>query len=189
MKYEIISAGSPTEELWQEKTVRVHSGGFSVDMTKIDAAAQAYAKKGQPFLVDFATRKATPIKSVKVTAVAGATATEYQVAKGHTFKVGDTIGKGDKSSTITAIDTTEAGYDTLTLAATITAAAVGDILSTFSGTSPVLPNVLNYADVRLEGQPSISGIYEAHEVKLSKLPHPLTAEMQTALTSRFLFIP
>lgn len=188
MKYDISNAGAVTKELWQEKTVRRLSGGFSVDMSKYDASV-AYAKKGAPFHVDFITRVATPIKTVAIAVAAVDADTVYKVAKGSTLKAGDTIGQGEDSATITAIDTTNPAYDAVTLDGTIGAAGIGEVLGTFVGGDALMPNILNYADVRLDGQPAITGVYEAHEVKLSNLPYPLTAAMQTALTSRFLFIP
>jgi hypothetical protein len=69
------------------------------------------------------------VKTAKIqTATDAATDTAYKVAKGHNFKVGDVLASGAKGYAITAIDTTAADYDLLTVGTTLGAAAVGDIL-------------------------------------------------------------
>lgn len=71
------------------------------------------------------------VKSAKVQANAADNATTVKVLKGHGFKVGDFIALavGSTSKKINAIDTSEAAYDTLTLAATLGAAlTAGDVL-------------------------------------------------------------
>lgn len=61
------------------------------------------------------------IKTARVTEKAGATATAYKVAKGSHFKKGDAVmlKVGGKAYAITAIDTSEATYDTITLSTTL----------------------------------------------------------------------
>ncbi|MBA4852072.1 hypothetical protein [Emticicia sp. BO119] len=61
------------------------------------------------------------LKVAKLTTAAGNTDTTYQVAKEHGFKVGDFIAAltGAKSYAITAIDTTNADYDILTVGTTL----------------------------------------------------------------------
>ncbi|HEY1055016.1 MAG TPA: hypothetical protein VGE24_07770 [Emticicia sp.] len=61
------------------------------------------------------------LKVAKLTTAAGNTDTTYQVAKGHGFKVGDFIAAltGAKAYAITAIDTTNADYDVLTVGTTL----------------------------------------------------------------------
>lgn len=68
-------------------------------------------------------------KTAKVVTEANATATAYEVAKGHHFKVGDYFASGSAAGKqITAIDkTTNSDKDVITVAATLGAAvAVGD---------------------------------------------------------------
>ena len=72
------------------------------------------------------------VKTVRVTEAAVADATAIKVAKNHLFAVGDfvTVG-GDLEGTsdqITAIDKSNVGYDVITVAAAIGAAAKGAVL-------------------------------------------------------------
>ena len=64
------------------------------------------------------------VKTAEVVEAATATATDYKVAKGHHFKVGDFVmfKTGAKSYAITAIDTTPATFDTITVGTTLGAA-------------------------------------------------------------------
>lgn len=61
------------------------------------------------------------IKTARVTEKASNTATAYKVAKGSHFKKGDVVmlKVGGKAYDITAIDTSEATYDTITLSTTL----------------------------------------------------------------------
>ena len=191
MKYEVTEAGPIREELWNEKTVRVHFGGFNLDVDDFPAGI-GYAKKGLPLAVDFATRNATPVKTAKVTAVVADDATAIPVAKGHIFKVGDFIGTADGAQVITGI-TAGADSDTITVGTTLgEALAVGDVLTSATGAGEGKlheATKLNYADVKLEGQPSCSAIYAVDEVREGKLPYPLTDAIKESLTNRFLIIP
>lgn len=62
-----------------------------------------------------------PIKTARLTSAASNTATDYQVAKGHVFKVGDFVasGVGAKAYAITAINKSNADYDVITLGTTL----------------------------------------------------------------------
>ena len=61
------------------------------------------------------------LKTAKLHTAAGNSATNYLVFKGHGFKVGDFIAAltGAKAYAITAIDTTNADYDTITVSTTL----------------------------------------------------------------------
>lgn len=91
------------------------------------------------------------IKAATMQAAATNSATAYPVLKGHQFKVGDFIGLGPgaKSVTISAIDTTNAAYDTITVDATLGSAVVlGQSLTqaNAAATTSVLPaGFSNYA--------------------------------------------
>lgn len=74
------------------------------------------------------------VKTAKVHETAGATATDYKVAKGSHLKVGDTIYNGETGYAITAIDKTNASYDKITVGTTLGAATAGDILVVGSAT-------------------------------------------------------
>lgn len=95
-----------------------------------DFAAGTVLYRGTPIQVDFDARTAAVCKTALV--VAGGTAAAPRVAKGHYLAVGDTVAKhggdGTASPTVTAIDATAEGYDTLALSAAIDGLADGDII-------------------------------------------------------------
>ena len=72
------------------------------------------------------------LKTAKAQSTAAANAVNYQVEKNHVFKVGDAVTVGGDfaraANVISAIDKSNAKFDRLTLAGTIGAAAVGDVL-------------------------------------------------------------
>ncbi|MDR1371922.1 MAG: hypothetical protein LBJ17_02175 [Dysgonamonadaceae bacterium] len=91
------------------------------------------------------------VKTAKVRTAADANATTYQVEKGHNFKVGDFLGNAAKAYAITAIDTSNASYDVLTVGTTLGAAAVGHVL--FEGDKAAASGVTyKYAPVALVGE-------------------------------------
>lgn len=72
------------------------------------------------------------VKTAAVVEAANATAKAYKVGKGHHFKVGDIVmvKTGAKAYAITAIDTTAATFDTITVGTTLgEAVAVGAVLT------------------------------------------------------------
>lgn len=117
-----------------QKEIEVAQGGFSLDQTGF--AAGDHIPAGTVLNFDEATRVAKVLKTATVHATAASNATEYQVKKGHLFKVGDKIAKvaGGVATTISTIVTTNADYDVITVAATLTAAAEWDVLFESSAT-------------------------------------------------------
>jgi hypothetical protein len=81
-------------------------------------------------------------------------ATDYQVKKGHPFKVGNflTTGTSLKAYAITAITTTEAAYDTLSVGTSLgVAVTAGDILTEAAAQSTGTTSALKYTPVGLIG--------------------------------------
>lgn len=106
-----------------DNATRSVQGGFTLDKANVSVGDVI----GRGAVIDFneATRSAKVVKTAKVTEAANNTATSYKVAKGHNFKVGDKFG----AKNITAIDTANADYDTVTVDATIgTAQALGAVI-------------------------------------------------------------
>lgn len=122
-------------------------GGFALANTGL--AAGTILPKGSLVVADEQGRTATVLAGGKAYANAGGTATAYQVAKGHTFKVGDNfakVGIGAKAYPITSIDTTNAAYDTINVGTSIGAVTAGDQLyasSATGATSSALPAGVN----------------------------------------------
>ena len=131
------------------------------------------------------------IKTAKATASATNTATDYQVAKGHNFKVGDflAVKPGAKAYAITAIDTTNTGYDVLTVGTTLGLAvsngavliqALAESASTSSGfkyTPTLLTN--NDFDVVI-GDNHLVGAWRRSTVKEANAP-AVSAEIKAAM--------
>lgn len=133
--------------VWQGtgKDIQLAQGGYALDVTNLTPGQILLA--GTPMVFTDSTRTAVPLHVGVMNAIAGGSATTYQVNKGHTFKVGDYLATGavgGKAYAITAIDTTNAAYDTLTVGTSIGAAAVGDLVyaSTATGaTASALPAI------------------------------------------------
>ena len=94
------------------------------------------------------------VKTAKVTEAANSTATAYKVAKGHHFKVGDFVmaKAGAKAYAITAIDTTQATHDTITVGTTIgEAVAAGSALTQAKAESTSTTSAFKFAPVAVCG--------------------------------------
>jgi hypothetical protein len=117
-----------------QKEIEVAQGGFILDTSNIPAGATVPA--GSVLNFNESTRVAKVVKTATVHGTAGGSATEYQVKKNHIFAVGDNVGKtvGGAAHAITAINTSNAEYDVLTVGTTIGAAAEFDVLIQSSAT-------------------------------------------------------
>jgi hypothetical protein len=148
------TVGSGSIPVWQGlgKDIQLLQGGVLLDTTTLPKDTVIPA--GTPLIVNESARTATILPSGVLYANAGGTDTTYQVKKGHTLKVGDyfaTGAAGGKAYAITAIDTSNADYDVITVGTTIGAATAGDLMygSTATGaTASAYPaaNALLYAD-------------------------------------------
>lgn len=94
-------------------------GGFTLDTTGLTIGALLPA--GTPMGFDEATRLARPVLAATLTADATNSAVTYQVKKGHGLAVGQFIARsvGGVAHTITAIDTSNAAYDVITVDTTL----------------------------------------------------------------------
>lgn len=101
-------------------------GGFVLDHSTLTVGDTV--KAGQPLGYDEATRKAKVVKLFKVYENASSSATAIKVYKGHHGKVGDYVAVtvGGAAYAITAIDTSNALYDTLTVGTTLGVALTAD---------------------------------------------------------------
>lgn len=145
-----------------QKVLETARGGFTLDTSGLTEGDTVAA--GTPVQFDETTRKAKVLKTAKVYENAGAAATQYKVEKGHNLAVGDKVGKtvGGAAYAITAIDTSNADYDVITVGTTIGAATAGDALfqSSASGATAgalnVSANGLLYDDVEVSEDASLS---------------------------------
>jgi hypothetical protein len=123
----IVNTGIPVFQ--NPDDMQLVQGGFTLDTTGLILNNSIAA--GHPMYYDEATRKAKPVKCAELYANATNVATTYQVKKGHTFGIGDFMAfiVGGAAHTITAIDTSNALYDVITVDVTLgTVQVAGDVL-------------------------------------------------------------
>jgi len=155
-------------EIWRGEC-RMLPGGFKPAQ---DFAVGTVLHRGTPLYVDFETMTAAVCKTAKV--LSGGTTTKPRVAKGHLFAAGDVVtknGDGASTPTISAIDTSNADYDVLTLSAAYTGLAADDVLvesqavteTGATATSKYVPNAVVGAVKEFDGKgiPTIDAAYEA----------------------------
>ncbi len=155
-KSETVSGGAPVFQREYENA----QGGFTVDITGLTAGVTIPAGSVMGF--DEATRLAKPLKVAKLYENAAADAVVYKIEKGHLFKGGEKVAAvvGGKSYAISAIDTSNASYDAVTVATTLGALNKGTILfeSTGNGATAgalaVTPKGLLYQEVKAEAYTS-----------------------------------
>ena len=118
------------------------------------------------------------------------TGTKIKIAKGSLAYKGMHLGDGTAGATVSAINTSNANYDELTMSAALAAEADTVLFeaSAATGTEPkVTANFLNYAVTKVEPGATVTPIYQAFEVRESKLYAPISEKDKETLTSRFLF--
>nr|CAI9750597.1 hypothetical protein GPVRGNEL_GPVRGNEL_CDS_0005 [Caudoviricetes sp.] len=169
-----------TPEIWRGEC-KMLPGGFK---PKNNIATGTVLHRGVLVEVDFEEMSAAVIKVAKI--LAGSTTTKPRIAKGHLFAIGDVVtknGDGSKTPTITAIDTTNADYDTLTLSDAYTGLAENDVIveskavSSGSASAKYTPNMVVGAVKEFNGKglPTIDAAYEA-VVLYPSLDFPLLSE-------------
>lgn len=121
---ESVTSGIPVFQ----KDFETAQGGFTLDETVL--AAGTIIKAGTVMGFDEATRKAKPLKGGVLQANATDSATTYRILKGSNAVVGQSINlTGGTARAITAIDTSNANYDEITVGTTIgVAGTAGDTL-------------------------------------------------------------
>ena len=155
-----------TPEIWRGEC-KMLPGGFK---PKNNIATGTVLHRGVLVEVNFEEMSAAVIKVAKI--LAGGTTTKPRIAKGHLFAIGDVVtknGDGSKTPTITAIDTTNADYDTLTLSDAYTGLAGNDVIveseAVGSGTASAkyTPNMVVGAVTEFNGKgvPTIDAAYES----------------------------
>lgn len=179
------------EELCDVASIYRLSGGFNLVTTNLVAGTNLPPLA--PLAINFATRKATPVINVKIVKSEDSGSTSFRIAKGSLAYVGMHIGTGSKGGTISAIDKTNAEYDTITTAAAVDAkVTVGQVLfeaTAVAGTTPKnLANALNYAQTKIEDGATVTGIGSVYEIKESKLHVPVSSGDKTNLGARFMFV-
>jgi hypothetical protein len=126
IKKEYVPSGIP---IWMGKNIEVAQGGFTLDDSNF-ATENLVIPAGTPIGFDESTRTAKVAKIAVAQANAANDATELKVLKGHQLIVGMSVKSGSSASkAITAIDTTNADYDLVTVTATLAVAVTaGDAI-------------------------------------------------------------
>ncbi len=109
---------------WREP--KVLPGGFNLAQT---FPVGTFIQRGALVAVDFDNMSASVVKVAKV--IAGGTTTKPRVSKNNYFVVGDIVSKfgdGSASPSITAIDTSNDGFDILTLSTAYSGLTADDLL-------------------------------------------------------------
>ena len=117
--------GGSVPTIWRGEC-KVLPGGFKPKQTFPNGTV---IRRGALLHVDFSNMSAAIVKFGQV--VSGGTTTKPRVTKGSYFAVGDTvtkIGDGNASPKVSAIDTSNEGYDVLTLSAAYSGLTAGDTL-------------------------------------------------------------
>lgn len=180
-------------EFWRGEA-KVLPGGFKPAQT---IANGTVVRRGTPLFVDFALRQAHICKSGLV--LSGGTTTNPRVAKGNYFAVGDKVSKVGHygaSPSISAIDTSNADYDVLTLSAAYTGLTADDVLvestdytAAAGQTAEVLaapkyaPNAVLAAEEEFNGKglPTFDAAYDA-VVLYPALTFPIVADWLNGFT-------
>jgi len=148
-----ISTGTPV----YQKVIELAQGGFTLNDSAFAAGESIPA--GAAIGFDESTRIAKVAKMAVVYENAANNVTVYKVKKGHLLKVGQNVKTGAGTAyAITAIDKTNANYDTITVGTTLgIAVVVGDaIFVSDAGYSGVKGLLYQDAEVDANGIASVS---------------------------------
>jgi hypothetical protein len=148
--------------------VETITGGFKLDVSVLPA--DAYVEPGMPLGFDESTRVAKVVKLAIVQANATDSATEIRVKKGHMFKVDDlvAVAVGGAAYAITAIDTSNAAYDSLTVETTLGVALTADTSILFQSSAEgasaaayaVTARGLNYQSTKVETGADVAAVID-----------------------------
>ncbi len=124
----VRSIGTIGIPIWQglDKDIQIAQGGFALVLTGLTPGSMLPA--GTPLVIDEAARTATAVPVGTLQAAATGSPTQYRINKNSGFVVGSNFafaGTGAAAYPITAIDTTNSGYDLITVGTTIGNGAVG----------------------------------------------------------------
>ena len=135
----------------------------------------------------------TAVRNIKVYEAAESGATTVKIEKGSSAKVDDKFYLSESEYiTVSAIDKTNADYDSLTVGALTAAIAIDTILTTEDTTTSfgthAVANSLLYTKKKIESGMSVTALGQAYEIDEANLYIPLRAEDKAGLTSRFMFV-
>lgn len=191
LHYNLEQIEKPTPEMCRIETIYRYSGGFNLVLTNLTGVKTIPPLT--PLVLDFKKRQATVVINVEV-AEKYATGTSMKVKKNSLAYVGMFIGDGTNGAKVDKIDKTNAGYDTLTLAAAFgsnVTVEVGTVLFEAKAQDSTEPKAtataLNYATTKVEEGATVTAIGRAYEIRPTKLIVPISEKDKASLGDRFMF--
>jgi len=176
-----------------QKVLEDVAGGAVITSSELPSGG--YIEAGAFVYFNPSTRVAKVVKTAKLYAGAGNTDVEYQVPKGHAFKVGDYISHtvGGTAYAITEIDDSNDNYDVLTVGTTLGETLTeGDVLYE-SGATGASAGAYKYTasgilknGFKVAANTAISIVVRGTVLE-GNLPYGVTDAIKTALTSRVRF--
>lgn len=128
-------------------------------------------RKGTPIALDFSKMECTVCKAVKI--VSGGTTSAPRVVKGSLVQVGEELTIEENKQAITAIDSSNADYDVLTLAAALTGATT-DAFAVVAGSEP---NAVVETDYEYKTNMSFQTVSAGYDVIILKdVAYPMPDE-------------
>lgn len=121
-----LTPAAVVEEICDVQTLHHKRGPYKLDTTGLTIGSEL--PRFTPVAINLATREAVVVKNVKVLEDAAVDATSIKVAKNSLVAVGMTLGAKSTCVKVSAIDTTNAAYDTLTVSALEEAVTAGQVL-------------------------------------------------------------
>jgi hypothetical protein len=178
-------------ELCRFETVLRLTGGFNLVTDNLEQGVKIPPLA--PLSIDFATRKATAVKNVRVAEDAASSSTAIRIEKGSFAYTGMILGTGTAGATVLSINRSNPEYDEITLAAAFGAStAKGKILfeaSAAGGTTVKnKANFLNYAWTKVEPGATVTGVMRAFEIVEKKLYVPISDKDKDTLKGIYVFI-
>lgn len=110
-----LNPAAVVEEICDVQTLHHKRGAYKLNATGLTVGSKL--PRFTPVFANLATRMVEVVKNVKVMEDAVAAATSIKVAKNSLAYVGMTLGAGSTCAKVSAIDTSNAAYDTLTVSA------------------------------------------------------------------------
>ena len=169
------------EERYDVETGRKRRGPYKLDTANLPMGE--YLPSFTPIAADLKSKVAkVAIRVVVAEQYTSGSNTTLKVKKGSLAYVGMHLGNGKNGATVNSINKSEAGYDTLTLAADFGASLKKDTVlfeaSGVGGTSPkVVANSALYEKKKIEGGiVLVALLMKAFEIEPEKLVHPFCAE-------------
>lgn len=188
LKYNLEPVEKVMPEMCRFETVYRYSGGFNLVTTSLKNVKAIPPLT--PLVLDFKARTATPVINVEL-AEDFTSGTSMKIKKGSLAYVGMYIDDGTNGATVSAVDTSNENYDTLTIDEFESTPKKGEVLfeaSAAAGTdAKATANALNYAWTKVEEGATVTAIGRAFEIRPSRLIAPISEKDKETLGDRFMF--